>query len=66
LVLSKNKLGQSYAKLIQSWGLWSLWIWERNFCLFKHRKKIEEPGHSEPDDIIDAIENISVSVVNED
>ena len=23
--------------------------------MFKQRKKIEEPGHSEPDDIIDAI-----------
>ena len=34
--------------------------------MFKHRKKIEEPGHSEPDDIIDAIENISVSVVDEE
>ena len=39
---------------------------ERNFCMFKHRKKIEEHDHIEPDEIIDAIENISVSVVDEE
>ena len=39
---------------------------ERNLCMFKHRKKIGVPGPSEPVDIIDAIENISESVVDEE
>jgi hypothetical protein len=35
----------------------------RNFCMFKHGKKNEEP---EPDPIIDAVENISASAVDDE
>ena len=39
---------------------------ERNFCMFKHGKKNEEPEHIEPDQMIDAIENISAPGVDEE
>ena len=41
-------------------------ICERNFCMFKHGKNNEEPEHTEPDQKIDAIENIGASGFDEE
>ena len=39
---------------------------ERNFCMFKHSKKVDEPEHDKSELIIDAVETISESGVDEE
>ena len=39
---------------------------ERTLCMFKHSKQVDEHRHGESAGIIDAVETISISVVDEE